>query len=116
MNHLKKFAGMPNDRHQTNRMYNILHELKYMSSSPRPHMITKLIEPLHYLYFIDCFKPRTEMVANQYDGKFNENIINIEFYIFKIIQVFSVKLNFVKDRELIKKILVTFLELFKKIA
>jgi len=113
---LKRFAAGPEDRHSANRLFSILHEFKYMSSSPRPHMIAKILRPLHCLYFLDRWKPRTEMVGNQFEGKFNEMIINIEFYLFKIVQVFSQNLDFVNDREIIKEIFNTFCSLFKMTA
>ena len=94
---LVKLGANPSDKHTTMVTFSVLHDLKYMSSTPSTKVLPKLIEPLHHLYFLDKFKPRTSMIEFMQLGSFNEPLLNIEFYIFKIVESFSPKIDYLND-------------------
>ena len=120
--HVQRLAGDPRNKAYYVQCNIIVHDIKYLA---RPEclqyciqntdMVENLIRISEKIYFIEAKAPRSSMVMYMQDGEPNEELINLEVLLIKVLNMYLKELKY-NDLEKNQSILQAFIETFMKLS
>lgn len=108
-----RFCQHPDDKFFAQILRRTMFDFNYMASNTNKDLVVPLIKTLHRFYFLDPKYPRTQIVMFMHEGKANEAIINVCFFIVDIIGKHMASIDYVNDLKIVEFIFAEFGVLFE---